>query len=223
MLIALALATHAHALELRFWGVGPTLGTMVMPSEYPAALPDVAQTEAGDDRVKRVAGDLEFGAKGVLYPGPNGRLTSRMVLARGTNAFSRGEFTVGYDKVFYRDEELQFLVGGATGFGSESWPQKNDGPGRLDISYYPVRGEVNGTLRLGKQALELGLDGTWHLVSNGGWYDSDADDEPLKKEGLVSGAAYFALGAHATYYFGDFTAPGAPKKEKKKKGKGNRD
>jgi len=215
MILALALLSQpAHALELRFWGVGPTLGTMMMPGAYPSALP-----EAAEGKVDKVGGDLLVGARGVVYPGAKGRISGEFAIGKATD-FSRTEFLVGYDKVMYRDEELQVLIGGATGYGSETLEQKDDGPGALEYGYYPLRANANALLRLGQHAAEVGLDVTTHINSVGGWYRTEDDDDTLVDSGSFDLEFYGSIGIHATFYFGDFTAPGAPEERKPKKRRG---
>lgn len=228
-LLALLSSTPAHALELRFWGVGPTMGTMLFPGAYPLAAPSNVDTADGGLKIEKVRGDVEIGVRGILYPGPKGRLSARFDHGFGTNGFSRNEFVVGYDKVAWRDEELQVLVGGGAGVGGETFPQKDDGDGYLDVSYYPLRAEASALLRLGDQAVEVGAHADFHLVSQQPWYRNSDDEDPLPGSAGssigLSGAAYLGVAVEATYYFGDFTPPGQdkPKKHKdKKKGRGGK-
>jgi hypothetical protein len=231
LLALLALVSPASALELRFWGVGPSLGTMAIPTNYPIGFPANAKsddTEKYPDglMVSKVKGDGAISARGVVYPSAAGRVNARVDFGFG-KGFGRQEFTVGYDVVAFRDEELQLLFGGGLGAGGETFREINDGPGHLRTSYFPVRANVAGLLRLPpKTAIEVGIYGTFHIVGEQAWFDSPEDTDPeLGSEaaksvfggGGVAGAVYAALGAEATVYFGDWKPNGDGSKSTKKK------
>ena len=72
------LAFVATASAENWWGVGPMIGTMGLPVEYPALMPPLAQDSDGDNLVAPVVFDLRVGAHGVYYLGNGSRLGARL-------------------------------------------------------------------------------------------------------------------------------------------------
>lgn len=218
MILTLLLAvSSASALDLRWWGVGPTVGTMAVPGKYPSAFPAAVRTDTDETLVDKVGGDVEFGVHGVLYPGTAGRLFGNATLGLGTAAWVQPELVVGYDGILVKDEEFQLLFGGGLGAGHERFNDKDTG-NFLRVNYFPVRAQLSAFLRDRSRAYELGIYATYHLVSSQEYCTADgAQCVDGKGEASVGGAFYGAIGAQATLYFGDFRNKNSG--EKKKKGK----
>ena len=158
LLTLLALAAPAHALDLKWWGVGPDIGTMAIPGQYPVALPTVAQGE-----VDKVKGDVEVGIRGVIYPSGTGRLFGLGTLGFGTSGFGEQEFTLGWDQALIKDEEFQLLFGLGIGAGHERFKDKG-GDDYLNVNYFPIRAQLTALLRDRVRAYSIDIYGTYHIV-----------------------------------------------------------
>jgi hypothetical protein len=214
--LLLALVHPAAAIDVKWWGVGPTIGTMAIPATYPVTLPVNAFTGGDRDKdalVDKVKGDVEFGAHAVVFPTASGRLGARALLGFGTNGWNRQEFTIEYEPALVREKDFSLLFGAGIGAGTEQFPsaEAND-TAYLRANYFPVRAQLTALLRNKHQAYEIGLFGTWHIVGDQNYYDKVGDTDPTsgsdaanKVIGLsAAGAFYAAVGAEATVYFGDF-------------------
>ena len=214
MLAAMLLSGSAYALDTYWWGVGPTIGTMAIPTKYPSALPANAKDANGDPLVAKVKGDVEFGVRGVLYPSAAGRVGVRGLVGFGSG-WSMYQLTLEYDALLYKDETLQILFGGGLGAGHERFASNHSGPDFLSVDYFPLRAQFTGLLRDRTRAYEISIWGTFHIVGEQ-LYHEDANDEGTSGSdtAVVAGATYLALGADATVYFGNFKNKGSKKKKK---------
>lgn len=214
-LLLIALSAPAHALDLRWWGVGPTIGTMAIPTKYPTALPYVAQGE-----VEKVRGDVEIGVEGVLYPGKTGRLFGHGVVGLGTAGWTAPELVVGWDTILLKDEELQVLWGAGLGAGRETFRSAVDND-LLRVNYYPLRTQFSVLLRDKTRAYEASIWGTWHIAGSQEFCTSRERSSCVSAkdaEEIIGGAVYFGVGAEATLYFGDWRNKGGGKKGSSKSG-----
>ena len=205
ILLLVSLLSPAQALELRWWGVGPTVGTVAIPGKYPIALPTVAQGE-----VEKVKGDVEIGAQGVLYPSGFGRIFLLGSLGFGTAGYGQQEFTVGWDQAIVKDEEFQLLLGAGIGAGHERFKDKGEA-NYLDVNYFPIRGQLTALLRDRVRAYQIDIYGFYHIVGGQEYCLSDDDiscTSGAEGGGLIAGAVYGGLGAEATIFFGDFRSRG---------------
>ncbi len=201
----LALCSPAHALELKWWGVGANIGTVAIPGKYPIALPSVAQGE-----VDKVKGDAEIGVRGVIYPSGSGRVFGLATLGFGTSGWGQQEFTVGWDQVIVKDEEFQLLFGAGIGAGHERFKDKGSDD-YLNVNYFPIRAQLGALLRDRVRAYQIDIYGLYHIVGGQEYCLSTADTACTSGKdggGLVAGAVYAGLGAEATIYFGDFRSKG---------------
>ncbi len=205
MLLAfLAMNTPAQALQIQWWGVGPDIGTMALPGQYPESLPTVAQ-----NKVDKVGGDVEIGVHGVLYPMRTGRLFLLGTLGFGTSAWGQQELTLGWDQAIIKDQEFQLLFGAGIGAGHERFKNKGTSD-YLNANYFPLRAELTAQLRDRVRAYSLDLYGTYHIVGSQEYCTSKASCTSGKDGGgkVTAGALYLGLGLEATVYFGDFRNKG---------------
>ncbi|MEZ4237321.1 MAG: hypothetical protein R3F59_14455 [Myxococcota bacterium] len=131
--LLLAASPAASALAPR-WGVGPQLGTSVLPSGYPIAFPP-----ALDDAttLSKVRPDLSLGAVGYVWV-PSG------VMRGGISAdvdlgprFVQSQIIGTVERSF--DLDAAYVdVGGGMGFSSATW-RGTDPDERLRVPSYPVR------------------------------------------------------------------------------------
>lgn len=206
--VLLTLVTPAHALEPWWWGVGPTLGTMAIPTKYPVALPTVAQgdEDAQNDKVEKVRGDAEIGVRGVLYPSKTGRLYGNFAVGVGTARWVQPELVLGYEAVIAKNQEFQLLFGAGLGVGHETY-HDSDSEGKLSVNYFPLRADLAALLRDKSRAYEIGLFATYHIAGSQEYCPSPESDACVQGNETatgIAGALYLALGADATLYFGDF-------------------
>jgi len=59
----LMVATDAHALDPYMWGIGPRVGTMVIPGRYPLKLPEAVDGSS----IEKVRHDVSIGVEGAYY------------------------------------------------------------------------------------------------------------------------------------------------------------
>ncbi len=225
--LLLALTAPAAALDVTYWGVGASVGTMAIPTNYPVALPANAKDADGDAMVAKTKGDVELSLRGALYPTQSGRINARVDFGFAKD-WGRQEFTFGYDHQLLREGDFHLLAGGGVGAGSERFGELGDGDGSLRVAYFPLRAQLSGLLRFPpKFAAEVSLYGTFHIVGEQAWYDSPDDTDPQTGSEAanpifggagVAGATYAAVGAEATFWFGDWKAR-EPKPRGKKGGK----
>ena len=205
IVLLVSLLSTAQALDLRWWGVGPTIGTVAIPGKYPIALPTVAQ-----DLVDKVKGDVEIGVQGVLYPSGFGRIFLHGSLGFGTAGYGQQEFTLGWDQAIVKDEEFQLLLGAGIGAGHERFKDKGQ-TDYLNVNYFPIRGQITALLRDRVRAYQVDIYGLYHIVGGQEYCLSDAESSCTSGAdggGLIAGAVYAGLGAEATVFFGDFRSRG---------------
>lgn len=228
MILALLLSLPAQAIDLKFWGVGPTIGTMAIPPNYPLAIPANAEDADGTALIPKVKGDVEIGARGVAYPTGSGRLAARAVLGFGTKKWNRQELVLGYDHALVKEGDFQLLLGGGIGAGTEKFHSTAEGDEAfLRTNYFPLRVELDALLRDRTRAYEFGLYGAFHIVGDQTWYDQPGDTDPTSGSEAantifgaagVAGGSYASLGAEARVYFGDFKSRQKNGGKKKRKG-----
>lgn len=204
--LLLSLVSPAHALDPWWWGVGPTLGTMAIPTKYPVSLPTVAQSDTDNAKIEKVRGDAEIGVRGVLYPGKTGRLYGNFAVGVGTARFLQPELVLGYEAVIAKNQEFQLLFGGGLGVGHESY-HDSDSDGVLKVNYFPLRADLTALLRDDSRAYQIGLFVTYHIAGSQEYCPAPDSADCLAGNETstgIAGALYLALGAEATLYFGDF-------------------
>jgi len=220
MLTLLLVTAPAHAVNLKWWGAGPTLGTMLFPTQYPTSFPAAAKeggVTSGDPLVEKVGGDAEIGVRGVIYPSNAMRLGAQATLGFGTAGFGQQEFVLSYESVLRRENDFQVVAGLGLGVGHERF-NSEDGNGTLSVSYYPIRGDVAALLRDKTRAYELGAWGTYHIAGSQTYTDPKGNEIDGKGNSVVAGALYFGIGLEATVWFGDFKSD----TKKKSNGKNNK-
>lgn len=214
----LALVEPAAAIDVKWWGVGPTVGTVAIPGTYPVGFPENAKDGNGTPKVQKVGGDIQFGAHGVLYPSGNGRVGARGLVGLGLGSpWSSGQLTLEYDHALLKEQDFQLLFGGGIGAGTERFGGTDAHPeGYLVVNYFPLRAQLTALLRDKTRAYSLGIFGEYHVVADQTYFASAeaTGKTPETFEGLT--ALYLKVGVEATVYFGDFKA------EKKKGGGNNR-
>ncbi|RME20115.1 MAG: hypothetical protein D6798_21215 [Deltaproteobacteria bacterium] len=193
-LLLAALATSpAHADSgLWMWGVGPTLGTIVYPGRFPAALGDYPNLEG------RVRGDVITGGHLVAYIDGENRLGSHVDLGFGSG-YTSAAWTLEYERILMRGSGIHVFAGGGLGFGTYTL---RDDAGKLNTPTYELRGQVGALYKQKQTAEELSL--FVKLPING---NPTYTPEGGTKEDATNAGNWFHIGLMATVYFGDWTMP----------------
>jgi hypothetical protein len=230
-MFALALTQTALAAG-NWWGAGPVIGTMLLPIEYPVGFPSGVNNKTTDEpRVAFVRGDLEIGGKGVIYMGGGNRFGGRLLLGTNFGSWNRQQFTLEYDQVLMKDEKLQFLGGGGVGIGHQKFSAEDDEYPYLDVTFFPIRGQLEGLYRDRTRAYSITIYGTLDIAGEQSFCakaskDCVAPSDVSEDDGLFAGAALYAgLGVEATVYFGNFKKKdnendGGGKRKNRKNNKG---
>lgn len=198
-LLLLLAATPAHALDVTWWGVGPGVGTRVVPLAYP-----VYPKTAKDAGFEQVEGNFEFSVRAAAYADRVGRVALRGGIGGNFDTWGSQEFTVGWDQLLVREGTLQLLLGVGVGVGHERTLHPDEASEAYwDVQYFPVRATIGGLLRDKWRAYELDLWGTWHLVGKQELCVTadDCDVPPTVGDSL---GFYGGLGLEATVFFGSF-------------------
>lgn len=194
VLLGLGLAADAHALDPYMWGVGPRLGTMVIPGRYPLRLPgDLAD----DSTIARVRHDLTVGAEGTYYINSFTRMLLDAGLGFGSGFFD-AHFLVKWNYVT-QTGAMDFLAGAGVGFGTATW--RGDEPEKLNVPYYPLRAEASALIRDDTRGYQGTIYGQYAIPANH-FYTTPGGDE-----GDVGIGVYLTVGIEIAVLFGDFTPP----------------
>jgi len=211
--------------SIYMFGVGPRVGTIVIPGAYPASFPSFDElnqngeetgekVKIGDDTtIEKVRGDLVLGAEGLYWADKTNRLAASAGLGFGSG-YNDAHLILKYDKMQALDA-LDTFIGGGVGVGVANFRGENDE--HLRVPYYPIRGEVGAIFRQKTYAfqalifLNLNLPGRQTLTVT-----QEANDGTLYEaeyESSFGWSFYPQLGAEVQLLFGDFTKP---RKKKKK-------
>ncbi len=233
----LALAATAHADSPYMWGVGPEVGTIVLPFQHPAAFPSLTEDLDEDgkkddlgDSLEKTAGDALLGAKGALYINESNRLLGQVGFGLGSGGYRSSEVTFEYQTLPISGDGVEAFAGVGLGFGRMAWTTECDDdsegvssactiqhPGSYGMSTLLLRGSVGALWRNKTQAYELSFFGHYVIAGNRAFEAQGASSEQE-----VSGVGLYPyLGIAGTIYFGDFKPP-AEGKNKKGKGKGKK-
>ncbi len=226
-------AGTAQAQSPYMWGVGPTLGTIAYPGQYPNRFPKLGEADAArlpdadtDDKrritgVDEVGGDAMVGARGVIYFNRDWRGGIRTHLFSLGQNYNNLDITFEADKIIFSERKFGAYAGAGLGFGKMKFGAE-ESDAELSLNTYLLRGHVGGVYRLKKAAIEAGL--FVQPVFPGLQTYTASDGKEAQIEGLLSvgadggGGGYWNGGLELTVYFGDFVPP-KNKKKKKKKGR----
>ncbi len=198
--LALACAPVASAAETEIapWGVGPRLGTVVIPGHMPVRFPAAAREDVDADgnlALRGVRGDVQLGADAVYYAGHAWRLGALANLGFGRR-FAKAELIFHYDRSVATYQGLDFLAGGGLGVGAMRF--RGEGESRLGVPYYPFRVSAGAISHQDPFAIQL--DGYIQLDIPSNQYYTARDGT----ETTTSGGIYASFGLGITGYIGDF-------------------
>lgn len=201
------------------YGIGPRVGTVVLPGGYPANFPSFDEVDADgeetgekikvgeDTTIEKVRGDIVLGLEGLYWADATNRLGAIGGFGLGSG-YHDANLLLKYDRMSDLDA-LDLFVGGGLGVGVASWTGEEDE--RLRVPYYPLRGEVGALFRQGGFAIQgliflnLNIPGRQTLtLSDGSAYESG-----------FGWAFYPQVGVELSVLFGDFTKPHKGRGKKK--------
>jgi hypothetical protein len=195
---ALLLSVRAEAVDAYMWGIGPHLGTMVVPAQFPSTFPPAVVDDPGST-ANRIGGDLDLGVDAIYYANRTTRVGISGALDVAPN-YNDIRILLRYNLVNSTDA-MDILVGGAVGAGTMRFDW--EGNQLLRVPYYPLRGEVSALIRDGVRAYQLTPYAQYNLPSNH-FYTSVSGEEVDVGTGI-----YAMIGVEASILFGDFTPPRA--------------
>jgi hypothetical protein len=197
LLLGLAVAGNAWALEPYMWGVGPRVGTMFVPGRFPLKFPKDIQ-DSTTTTLSRVRFDIEGGVEAVYYLSP----FTRMSLIGGIGYGQRyldGHVLVLYDYVV-SSGAMDFMFGAGVGFGSARF-RGTDLNEVLKMPYYPFRADVKALIRDKTRGYQGTLYFQYDLPSRFYYTNTDGLSQDVK------GGLALTLGLELSVLFGDFTPP----------------
>jgi hypothetical protein len=207
-LFAAGLSSPAMALETYMWGIGPRIGTHVLPGNYPIAFPrerggDGTTGPRGDQGFSKVRHDMTFGGKGVYYVekhhrlGFDGGAMVGIAMGPGRRA-TTWDLLLTYEYAI-EGRALDILFGGGVGAGTTGFRGEDDQ--RLRMNTFPMRAQIAGQARDNTRAYEVSLFLQYNLPSST-TYTNMAGEQPR-----VTGGFWLTSGIQLSVMFGDFTPP----------------
>lgn len=199
LVVALLAASPAYALDAWMWGVGPRIGTNIIPGHYPSRFPQAVRDV---DTLQKFRGDVILGADAVYYVDKHTRALASvgMGLARGDTNYTDYHLLLKYNYVI-QTGAMDFLFGGGLGVGTCRF-KDDDTRELLKMPYYPFRVEGSAMIRDRSRAYQLTVFLQYAVPSSFSYYDSTGVEVPD-----VRGGIYATMGAEVVLYFGDFVPP----------------
>ena len=142
--------SSAVASEFPMWGVGPQLGTIVVPGAYPMSFPNTVRNNP-DSTLQAARFDLQVGARGVAYATKRSRVGALFTMGFG-EGYSQSSLLATYEVELQRGA-IDWYAGGGIGFGGQRW--QGEGEERLQVPAYPARVSLSGQYRTDRQAYGL--------------------------------------------------------------------
>lgn len=203
VMFGLVATGDAWAIDPYMWGVGPKVGTTVLPGKFPMKFNETITDDAG---LERVGFDLAVGIDSWYYVNGGSRLGATAKVGFGAG-FLDTAFAFKYNVVL-QSQALDFLFGGGVGAG---WMQiSGDGDSRLQMPYYPFRVEAATLLRDDTRGYQITVFGEYAVPSTRN-YRTVAGDLIDPKD-LQGTGVWASLGLEFSVMFGDFEIP-RPKKQ----------
>ncbi len=193
VLIALFASSDARA-ATGMWGVGPRIGSFVIPGRFPGAWPGRV---ADDDALEKVGGDVILGAEGDYWANPTNRFGALAGLDLGAD-YLNAHLLLKYDRIV-PFEDLDGFVGGGAGVSTHRW--SSDTEASLKVPAYPLRGEAGVLLRRGSTAWQVLIHAQYDIPGASTYVDAEGEEED------VGWGLYLQMGAELSVLFGDFTPP----------------
>lgn len=190
----LLLATPAYAVDTYMWGVGPKIGTVILPGHLPIAFPNIVDRH---ETIEKVRDDISFGVETVYYVNGHTRALASADLVLGKSYLSE-RVLLKYNYVT-QTGAMDFLFGGGAGVGRSRF--KGQGDERLVSPFYPFRAEGSALIRDGSRGYQLTLFSQLDLPANQSYTYADGS------ETRAHGGFYLTFGAEIAVFFGDFTPP----------------
>lgn len=226
-LVVLGLAADVRAATPYMWGVGPRVGTHVLPAGYPAFWPPIV---GEDGHIEPVREDFLFGLQGTYYAGEKHRITGLFGADLGARFWDIHGLAM-YEFVPYTGA-VDFIVGGGLGVGQHTYSglgplqlveiedgtttaTRDPSPASLRIPNFPFRGHLAAQVRTRFAAFQGSVFAQYNLPINHVY----TNPEGFKEK--VGTGFYIRVGIELSVLFGDFTPPkpdSIRRKRKKKKG-----
>ncbi len=210
-----ALAGSGHYM----YGVGPRIGTIVIPGAYPASFPsfdglDENDEETGekvkiedDTTIEKVRGDVILGLEGLYWADKTNRLAASGGFGLG-ESYNDSHLILKYAKVSNMDA-LDLFFGGGLGVGLANW--RGDEGEHLRVPYYPLRIEVGAITRNKSWAVQglffLNVNIPGHQTLTIDQLATDGTTYEQEYESGFGWSFYPQIGAELQVLFGDFTKP----------------
>lgn len=209
LLLAGGMSQTAQASDVYMWGVGPRLGTNVLPGAYPSAFPKIVTDDVVDGTendevptpvIEKVRGDVIFGFEGQYYVDGGSRIGLIGGFIGGGGFFDA--HVIAKYNVVLQSASVDFLFGGGAGFGTQRWKQRTgDKVGSLRVPYFPLRAEVAGMVRADWLAFQLTPFFQYNVQSKHFYTDDTGAEIDVK------GGFYPTVGIEFAVLFGDYTPP----------------
>ena len=200
-----SLSSPASAAETYMWGVGPSIGTNIIPGAYPVAFPQKI-TDAGE--FEKVRGDVRIGLDGIYYINHFTRVGVAGGLGFGSG-YTHSELMLKYHWL-QQAGALDLLVGAGAGIGSTQFRGAEEA--KLIIPNYPIRAEFAALIRDNWRGYQLTIFGQYNIQARHLYTDAIGADVE------VHGGFYGTVGVEIAALFGDFTPPRPVKSPPAKKG-----
>ena len=241
--LGLFAATPALAIDDPYmWGVGPRIGTTVIPGQYPVTFPtklvnynfiDDDSPEAGDTKsddpkrdldenddplahgLSKVQLDVNMGGDFVFYFDKQYRLGALTGITLGKQFFDIN-LLPKFDYVLLEDQ-IDVFVGGGLGFGFMKFAG-NEGAESLRVPYYPVRAHVGAIARSDTIGYQLTVYAQSNVPGNQVYTTPDGVEHTNIGTPLAF-TSYLAAGLEFSLLIGDFKPPKKKKGGKKGGGK----
>lgn len=202
--VLLGAPAEARAARTYMWGVGPRLGTIVLPGHYPTGFPPAVKDNTS---IEKVRGDVILGVDGEYWADGNNRFGALAGIGTGGNYLDT-HLILKYDRITEMDA-IDYFLGGGVGVGWSRWT--GEGEEALRVPNYPFRGEAGLMMRYKRSAWQGVAFAQYNLQGN--HYLTDAAGNELD----VGTGFYLQIGVEVQAIFGDLTPPSTKKKKKRKK------
>jgi len=175
-------------------GAGLSVGTMVIPGQYPLKFPDEI-SKNDDSTIEDIKGDVHIGFEGVYYMNESNRVGAAGALGFGGGQFDRN-FLLKYGYLINFDA-ADFVIGGGAGVGKTTF--SGDADEQLDVPYYPLRAEFGPVFRQDFLAEQVLIYTQYNITYDNTYTDANGD---ASEAGV--GVFWTVIGAEIQVMFGNF-------------------